>query len=232
MRPDRHCCVGPGAGFGGPAAGHAGLRAHCRAHDRALGRRASPLRCPPRSLRPSPPRDWPLRCCWPGRPCCCCGGRCARARLRALAGGGDRHPDQLLDIAQERQLVVRAQRDRDAIGAGARGAADAVHVAFRHVRQVEVDDVGDAVDVDAAGGDVGRDQRLDPPLRKSFSARSRWFCDLLPWIASAEMPSLLRPRTTLSAPCLVRVNTRTRSTSFSARMMSDSIFGLCRGRRE
>src|SRR5204863_2874683 len=64
----------------------------------------------------------------------------SRARLRALAGGGDRHPDQLLDIAQERQLIVRAQRDGDAVGSGARGAADAVHVAFRDVGQIEVDD--------------------------------------------------------------------------------------------
>ena len=52
-----------------------------------------------------------------------------------------------------------AERDRDAVGAGARGAADAVDVALRNVRQVVVDDMGDAVDVDAAGGDVGGDQR-------------------------------------------------------------------------
>ena len=96
------------------------------------------------------------------RPCACRLRRAAaRPRLRGAAGGGNRHPDQLLDVAQERQLVVRAERDRDAVGAGARGAADAVHVAFRDVRQVEVDDVADAVDVDAAGGDVGRDQGLD-----------------------------------------------------------------------
>ena len=54
-----------------------------------------------------------------------------RARLRALAGGGDRHPDQLLDVAQEGTLLAIAERDGDAVGAGARGAADAVHVALR-----------------------------------------------------------------------------------------------------
>ena len=80
------------------------------------------------------------------------------------AGRGDRHPDQLLDVAQERQLVMRAERDRDAVGAGARGAADAVHVAFRDVGQIEVDDVADAIDVDAAGGDVGRHQRSHPAV--------------------------------------------------------------------
>ena len=53
---------------------------------------------------------------------------------------------------------VVAQRDRYAIGAGARGAADAMDVGFRHFRQFEVDDVGHAVDVDAARGNVGRHQ--------------------------------------------------------------------------
>ena len=56
------------------------------------------------------------------------------------------------------RFLVIAERDRDAVGAGARGAADAVDVGFRDVRQVVIDDVADAVDVDAAGGDVGGDQ--------------------------------------------------------------------------
>ena len=34
-------------------------------------------------------------------------------------------------------------------------------VALRHVRQLEVDDVADRVDVDAARGDVGGDQGAD-----------------------------------------------------------------------
>ena len=49
----------------------------------------------------------------------------------------------------------------DAGGAGAAGAADAVHVGLGVVRRVEVDHVRDAADVDSAGGDVGRDQRVD-----------------------------------------------------------------------
>ncbi len=51
------------------------------------------------------------------------------------------------------------------------------------------------------------------PLRKAFSARWRAFCALLPWIASAAMPSLPRFCTTRSAPCLVRAKTITRRTS-------------------
>ena len=45
-------------------------------------------------------------------------------------------------------------------GAGAPSAANAVHVVFRHFRQVVVDHVADAADINAAGGDVGRDQQL------------------------------------------------------------------------
>src|SRR5690348_593086 len=56
-----------------------------------------------------------------------------RARLRALAGRRDCHPDQFLDVAQIGQFVMRAQRDGDPVGAGARRAADAVHVALRNV---------------------------------------------------------------------------------------------------
>ena len=51
-----------------------------------------------------------------------------------------------------------AERDRDAGLFGARGAADAVNVVLRHFRQLEIDHVRDVIDVDAAGGDVGRDK--------------------------------------------------------------------------
>ena len=44
---------------------------------------------------------------------------------------------------------------------GAAGAPDAVHVAVAVGGRVEVDDVRDALDVDAARGDVGRDERVD-----------------------------------------------------------------------
>src|SRR5665647_1620507 len=85
-------------------------------------------------------------------------GRCVGPSAGAPVGGGDRHPDQPFDIAQEGAFLVIAERDRHAIGAGARGAADAVDVAFRDVRQIVIEHVADAVDVDAAGGNVGGDQ--------------------------------------------------------------------------
>ena len=49
------------------------------------------------------------------------------------------------------------------------------------------------------------------PARKPARARSRWPCDLLPWMAAALMPSVSSRLTALSAPRLVRVNTITRS---------------------
>ena len=39
------------------------------------------------------------------------------------------------------------------------GAADPVHVGVGRVGDVVVDDVGDVLDVEPAGGDVGRDQQ-------------------------------------------------------------------------
>ena len=68
---------------------------------------------------------------------------------------------QTLDLAQLGALGRIDQRDRDTGLAGAGRAADAVHVAFRLFRQVEVHDMGDVVDMDAAGHDVGGDEHAD-----------------------------------------------------------------------
>ncbi len=62
---------------------------------------------------------------------------------------------------RKRTLLAAAQRDGDALGAGARGAADAVDVALGHVGQLVVDDVRHLVDVDAARGDVGCHEPAD-----------------------------------------------------------------------
>ncbi len=75
--------------------------------------------------------------------------------------GGDGASEQALDVAEQIALVLVAERDRAARRARAAGAADAVHIRLGHVGELEVDDVGDAVDVDAARGDVGRDEDAD-----------------------------------------------------------------------
>ena len=71
---------------------------------------------------------------------------------------GDRLTGELLDAAQLAALARVAERHGDARGAGTRGAADAMDVALGVGRQLVVDDVGHALDIDAARGEIGGDQ--------------------------------------------------------------------------
>jgi small subunit ribosomal protein S21 len=84
-----------------------------------------------------------------------------------MVGRRNRHANQFLDITQERRLRGVAQRDGDAFRSGSRCAAYAVHIGFRHVRQVEIDHVADAIDVDAAGGNVSGNQRAHLALAEA-----------------------------------------------------------------
>src|SRR3979409_1565482 len=67
------------------------------------------------------------------------------------------------DAAHVPLLVGQHECDAGAVPARAGGAADPVDVRLLVLRRVEVDDVGDAVEVEAPGGDVGGDERLYPP---------------------------------------------------------------------
>jgi hypothetical protein len=67
-------------------------------------------------------------------------------------------PEELLDVFEEVPIVVVAERNRASGRTCTTGATDAVHVRLGDVRQLVVEDVRDAVDVDAACGDVGRDE--------------------------------------------------------------------------
>ena len=85
-----------------------------------------------------------------------------RARRRpveaVIVDDRQRFARQLLDIAQQRFLRRIAEGERDAVAAGARGAADAMYISLRHLRDLEIDHMGNAVDIDAARGDIRRDQ--------------------------------------------------------------------------
>ena len=70
----------------------------------------------------------------------------------------DRQPGQLFDVAQVTAFLVAAQRDRYAGRTGARRSADAVNIVFGNVRQLEVDDVRYAFDIDPSRGNVGSDE--------------------------------------------------------------------------
>ena len=66
-----------------------------------------------------------------------------------------------LDLALLARLV---ERDRAAAAPDPAGPTDPVHVDVGRYRDVEVDDVRDADDVEPAGCDVGRDQQRQPPV--------------------------------------------------------------------
>src|SRR5262245_23116226 len=84
---------------------------------------------------------------------------CVRSTIAVrIADHRDLQPRQLLDVAQELALLAVAQRDRDPARSRTRRATDAVHVALGNVGQLVVDDVRDAIDIDAARRDVRRDQ--------------------------------------------------------------------------
>ena len=60
------------------------------------------------------------------------------------------------------ELVDAHERDRVALHAGSAGSADPVDVVLGLRRELEVDDVRQAVDVEAASRDLGRDEDVDP----------------------------------------------------------------------
>ena len=66
--------------------------------------------------------------------------------------------DVVLDLGQRHRVFLAAEADRIAILAGARRASDAMHVVGRILRQVVVEYVADVGNVQAARGDIGRDQ--------------------------------------------------------------------------
>ena len=86
----------------------------------------------------------------------------------ALAQVGDRRQmgdlelrvRRRLDVAQHAVLARLDERDRHALAAGAPGPPDAMDVGVGVGRDVVVDDVRDVLDVEAAGGDVRRDQHV------------------------------------------------------------------------
>jgi hypothetical protein len=83
-----------------------------------------------------------------------------------FGGVGDFAVDELgldggLEALQATEFVGVDQGDGFAFLAGAAGAADAVDVALLVEGHVVVEDVGDAGDVEAAGGDVGGDEHFE-----------------------------------------------------------------------
>ena len=66
--------------------------------------------------------------------------------------------EEALDVAEQRRLVDADERDRVAADAGPAGSADPVDVVLGDHRQLEVHDVRQLLDVEAACGDIGGDE--------------------------------------------------------------------------
>ena len=70
-------------------------------------------------------------------------------------------------------LGAVAERNRGARGTGPRGAADPVNIGLRHFGKLEIDDMGDAINIVAT---IARAR----PARNASSERSLWLWLLLP----------------------------------------------------
>src|SRR6516164_401368 len=84
-----------------------------------------------------------------------------RGRVWLFAHPGDGLADQLLDHRDASAVGGRNDGDGGAAPSGTPGAADAMHIVVGVVRDVEVEDVADRGNVEAARGDVGGDQQRD-----------------------------------------------------------------------
>src|SRR4029077_10551664 len=67
-------------------------------------------------------------------------------------------PGASISTASPMSSISRSRTCRRAMSIGSGGPPDPMDIALRHVRDLEIDDMGDAVDIDAPGGDVGRHQ--------------------------------------------------------------------------
>jgi len=70
-------------------------------------------------------------------------------------------PGVVLNSAELPAILGRQQRDGDALSSSPPGSADPVDINLGIIGQVEIEDVGDIVDVESTGGDIGGHQNFD-----------------------------------------------------------------------
>ncbi len=104
--------------------------------------------------------------------------------------GRDRLSRGSLDHAQHRALAGRHEHDRLAAAPRPAGAADAVHVRLGIVGHVEVDDVAETIEIEAARRHVGRHQDVDlAALERGDGALALRLLDVAIERGHAESPS-------------------------------------------
>ena len=81
----------------------------------------------------------------------------------AMVHHGWRDARQFLDVPEISPLARIAERQCRSAGAGSRRTADAVHVAFRLVRQLVVDDMRNPRHIDASCGNIRGDENASLP---------------------------------------------------------------------
>lgn len=86
----------------------------------------------------------------------CIDGQAAIQHIRMIFYDGDLPRDELLNIAQEFFFFSITKRKRNAAGACPAGPADPMDVSLRDIRQLEIDHMGQVVDIDTPCGDIGR----------------------------------------------------------------------------
>ena len=77
--------------------------------------------------------------------------------------GSQRILGQFFNAAEQGEFIGIAERQGNAVCASAGRSADSMHVALGFIGQFIIDDVGNAIDVNAAGHDVGGHQDFDTP---------------------------------------------------------------------
>ena len=76
--------------------------------------------------------------------------------------------DDALEAAEFAEVLAGDEGDRGTSCERAASTADTVDVIFELVREVEIEDVRDTVDVDTARGDIGRDEDPDFAVLKGL----------------------------------------------------------------
>ena len=71
--------------------------------------------------------------------------------------------DEAFDIDQREGMIFTSETDRMPAGPCAGGAADAVNIIFRVLRQIKIKDVADARNMEATRSDICSNQHLQVP---------------------------------------------------------------------